>query len=94
MHDADFAEGLWEETDWREMRSSDGLDHVILDVVAKHPGATRKLLWYRVVQEHFMRYLEKEYRLMVQLLIDQHKLTSPTSRKTKKLNDDCQLYLT
>jgi len=93
MHKADFADGLWEETDWREMRSIDGLDRVIMDVVAKHPGETRKFLWYRIVQENFMRYLESEYITTVQRLVNEKRLTSPTERKTKRLNENCALYL-
>ncbi len=93
MHAADFTDGLWEETDWREMRPIEGLDHVIMDIVAKHPGETRKFLWYRIVQGYFMRYLESEYIAAVQRLVDGKKLASPTLRKTKRLNENCTLYL-
>jgi three-Cys-motif partner protein len=92
MHVADFAEGLWEDTDWREMRSIDGLDRVIMDLVVKHPGETRKSIWLHVVQEHFMRYLGSEYIATTQNLVDKKMLISPTERKTKRLNDNCTLY--
>jgi three-Cys-motif partner protein len=92
MHVADFSEGLWEDTDWREMRSIEGLDHVIMDLVAKDPGKTRKSIWFRIVEGHFMRYLESEYTATTQRLMDEKKLTSPTERKTKRLNDNCTLY--
>jgi hypothetical protein len=92
MHAADFAEGLWGETDWREMRSIEGLDRLLLDLVTKHPGETRKSIWSRVVQGHFMRYLESEYTATIQHLVDEKKLTSPTERKTKRLNDHCTLF--
>src|SRR5205807_4734130 len=61
--------------------------------VAEHPGETRKSMWFKIVQGHFMRYLETEYRATVQRLVDENKLTSPTSRKTKRLNDNCILHL-
>ncbi len=93
MHKADFTGGLWEETDWKEMRSIDGLDRVIIDVVTEHPGETRKSIWYRIVQKHFMRYLEAEYIAIVQRLVDEKKLISPTERKTRRLNENCILYL-
>ncbi len=92
MHRADFASGLWENTDWREMRSIEGLEPVIMDTVAEHPGETRKSIWSRIVQKHFMRYLKSEYLNEVQKLVDEKKLLSPTPRKTRKLNDNCQLY--
>ncbi len=93
MHDASFGGTLFEDTDWREMRSMDGLDRVILDAVAQHPGEMRKHIWFRIVEKHFMRYLQTEYRATVQRLVDDKKLVSPTLRKTKRLNDDCILQL-
>jgi three-Cys-motif partner protein len=94
MHEADYAGTLWEDVDWREMRSIDKppLDRVIIEAVTKHPGETRKDLWFRIVEKHFMRYLEPEYKDTVQRLVDERKLISPTPRKTKRLNDNCALY--
>jgi three-Cys-motif partner protein len=92
MHRADFVTGLWEDTDWRAMRSIDDLEDVIIDTVVKHPGEKRKFLWFRIVDRHFMRYLESEYINTVQHLVENNKLKCPTSRKTKRLNDECQLF--
>lgn len=92
MHRADFVAGLWEDTDWREMRTIDGLEDVIMKLVLRHPGETRKFLWFRIADKHFMRYLESEYKNTVQQLVDTNKLVSPTLRKTKRLNDECQLF--
>jgi len=100
MHDASFGDGLWKEADWREMRSTDWreaqffhrLDRVIMDTVTKHPGETREAIWFRIVQEHFMRYLKSEYIATVKHLVEEKKLTSPTQRPTKRLNDNCALY--
>src|SRR5260370_29127779 len=100
MHEASFGDGIWKEVDWREMRSTDPreakyfhrLDDVILETVIKHPGESRENIWFRVVQEYFMRYLEPEYKATVQRLVDEKKLTSPTKRPTKRLNDNCILY--
>ena len=93
MHEAAYAGTLFEETDWREMRSTKGLDEAIIQTVAEYPGDTRHRIWLRIVQRHFMRYLEKEYRSAVMHLVDQKKLITPTPRKTKLLNDNCRLYL-
>lgn len=93
MHRADFATGLWEDTDWREMRSINDLTDVIMQTVVRHPGETRKMLWSRIVIEHFMRYLESEYKDAVQELVDNNKLIGPTPRTRKRLNDECKLIL-
>ena len=93
MHKADFAGGLWEDTDWREMRSIGGLDQVVIALVRKHSGESRKSIWRRVVQEHFMRYLEPEYNATVQRLVEQKKLSYFNPRGTNRLNEDCKLYL-
>jgi len=92
MHKADFAGGLWEDTDWREMRSIEGLDQIVTALVGKHPGETRKSIWSRVVQEYFMRYLEPEYNATVQRLVEQKKLTYFNPHGTNRLNEDCKLY--
>ena len=93
MHKADFIGGLWEDTDWREMRSIDGLDKVIINLVEKHPGETRRSIWSRIVQEQFMRFLEPEYNAAVRELIGKNKLSYINPRGTKRLNEDCKLYL-
>lgn len=90
MHQADFGGGLWADMDWREMRSIDGLDRIILDTVAKHSGKSREFIWFRIVQGHFMRYVKSEYIARVKWLVDTKKLTyiSPT----KRLNEGSILF--
>ena len=90
MHQADFGGGLWEDSDWREMRITEGLDRVILDTVTRHPGESRKLIWFRVVDGHFMRYLKSEYLAMVKQLAEAKKLIYLS--KTNRLNEDSTLY--
>jgi len=91
MHQADFSGGLWADTDWREMRYIDGLDRIILDTIMKHPGETRRFIWFRIVQGYFMRYLKSEYTATVKRLVDTKKLTY--SSRTNRLNDESTLYL-
>jgi three-Cys-motif partner protein len=93
MHQASYAGTLFEDTDWRETRSADGLQSIIMNTVAEHPGETRKSIWLRVVRAYFMLYLHAEYLDVAQRLIDEKKLISPTPRSTKRLNDECVLYL-
>ncbi len=91
MHQADFGGGLWADTDWREMRSIAGLDRIILDTITKRPGETRKFVWFRIVQEYFMRYLRSEYIAAVKHLVETKKLTYFS--RTNRLNDDSTLDL-
>ncbi|MDQ2886852.1 MAG: three-Cys-motif partner protein TcmP [Chloroflexota bacterium] len=93
MHQASYAGTLFANTDWRETRSTNDLQSSIINMVAEHSGETRKSIWLRIVQAYFMRYLHSEYLAMAQRLIDEKKLISPTPRPTKRLNDDCVLYL-
>ena len=93
MHQVSYENTLFADTDWRETRSTVGLQSSIIDTVTQHPGETRKSIWLKIVQKHFMSYLHSEYIDMVKRLIDEKKLVSPTPRPTKRLNDDCALYL-
>lgn len=97
MHKADFSQTLWEDTawtDWREAQSLlDELTQTILDTVSRHPRKTRSFIWLRIIQSHFMRYLESEYIYTVQRLVDEQKLISPTKRPTRRLNPECTLLL-
>lgn len=93
MHRADLGNGLWAETDWREMRDIHDLDNVVLNTVSNHAGETRKSIWSDIVSEHFMRYLEPEYLSSVKRLVQSKKLFTPNLGKTGKLNNDCQLFL-
>ncbi len=90
MHDDAYADTLLAETNWSHMLSTDGLREAILDEVNQHPGTTRKELWLKIVQNHFMRYRVSDFRDTVQQLVDTRMITCPTPRKTKRLNDDCE----
>lgn len=92
MHTADFSGGLWADMDWREMRSTSELPTIIQDTVAKHPGESRKKIWFHIVNEHFMRYLESEYNNTVKKLVETKKIISPTFNSTKRLNENSALY--
>ncbi len=93
MHKADLGEGLWAETDWREMRNMHDLDEVVLNTVSKHLGETRKSIWSYIVLAHFMHYLEPEYLASVKRLVKGNRLFTPNLGKTGQLNNDCQLFL-
>lgn len=87
-------------TDWREMRPSSSLEILkgaIKQAVAEKQGQTRKDLWtqvlLRLVPEYFMQFTEADYRQKVQEMVENGTLSCPTPRKTRRLNDDCMLFL-
>lgn len=93
MHESAVAGTLFEKTSWQNERYAVGLREEVLSQVAKHPGLSRGNLWLKIVQAHFMRYLKKELIQTVQQLVDEGALTCPTPRKTKRLNDQCELFM-
>jgi hypothetical protein len=92
MHADTYGGTLYEESDWRDMLPTKGLQEAIIAAVNEHPGVTRELLWREIVRCHFMRFRRGDFLAAVQQLVDLDALISPTPRKTKRLNDDCQLY--
>jgi three-Cys-motif partner protein len=69
MHEAAFANTLFASTDWKTMRDSTQLDTIILEEVKRNPGATRAELWLTIVQSHFMKFTEPEYKKSVERLV-------------------------
>lgn len=82
--------------DWRKNRkeAKRHLKHVISETLKKLEGRSRRELWEYIVQDHFMMFLQAEYRVVVQEMVDAGELASPTPRSTRRLNDNCILELT
>jgi three-Cys-motif partner protein len=96
MHGAEYAGTLFAGLDWKEMRQSrevKELDGIVLEYIKRELGLTRLDYWKRIVDTHFMRFLDSEYKDKVQELYDKGRIDSPTSRRKKRLNDNCVLYL-
>ncbi len=54
------------------------------------PRLRRKKLWENIVIDHFMQFLEKEYRQVVKKLVEEKKLIA--MKPNERLNDDSVLY--
>lgn len=93
MHKQEFEGTLFADTSWKEWRDVSELRQIILDTIAAYPEHTRLQLWGHIVQGHFMRFTESEYKKAVTALNSEDAIHSPTPRKTKRLNDDCILRL-
>ncbi len=94
MHEAAM-EGTWfEKTDWKDTRGTRALEGVVLDTVRENKGKSRLDLWVEIVQRHFMRFLEREYRAVVKKLVRKGKrLRFEDVKGTGRLNDESRLYL-
>lgn len=92
IHEADFRGTLFETVDWRLTKRKDDIKKIIVDEIKQTSGVIRKQLWIRIIQKHFMRWLESDYKKATQLLNDRE-IFSPTKRQTSRLNDNCELYL-
>ncbi len=92
MHQADYEGTLFADTDWTSMRSFSDLETIILETAKTNPGQTRQDLWLTIVQKHFMQFTSSEYKEHVAVLEANGNLSSPTSRPTKRLNDNCLIY--
>jgi three-Cys-motif partner protein len=81
--------------DWRTSREQEKkhLKNVITETIEKHNGRTRLALWEYIVQDHFMLFLQTEYRALTQDMVNAGELDSPTPRPTRRLNDSCILRL-
>jgi len=92
MHEDAYAGTLFAETNWQDSLSTKGLEEAIISRVAENPGLNREYLWQQVVQRHFMVYQRSDFLATVQQLVNVGQLICPTPRKTKRLNDSCELF--
>jgi three-Cys-motif partner protein len=97
LHKAEYTGTLFENFDWKDMPTTEDrgtlrLDHIILDLIAKHPGETRNEIWLKLIQERFMCFLHSEYLTVLKELQHANKLQYPSDPVTKKHNGMCKLY--
>jgi three-Cys-motif partner protein len=93
MHEQEMRDTLFADLSWEDWRDSTELRTIIIDFIHKYPGRMRIDLWHRILERHFLRYTSSEYKKEVTNLFEEGYITTPTKRPTKKLNDDCRLYL-
>jgi len=81
--------------DWKvnRQKAKTSLKNAIIATIKSHPKKTRLQLWEHLIQDHFMLYLQSEYRALVKEMVDSGDLESPTPRPGKRLNDNCILNL-
>ncbi len=92
MHEAATDGTLFENTDWRDGRSTHDLESIVMAAVRKAPGKSRLDLWVDIVQDEFMRFIDSEYKKTVSALVKNKKLCFEDVRGTRRLNDDARLY--
>lgn len=81
---------------WKDWRDTKELESVVVQYVETFPGRTRKDLWPHIIQDHFMRFTESEYKRSVTALVNSERINCTTPPKSKlrpssRLNDNCVL---
>jgi len=79
--------------EWERERNKAGkyLYTLVQEYVKKFkPRLRRKKLWEKIVMDHFMQFLEKEYRQVVKKLVEEKKLIA--MKPNERLNDDSVIY--
>jgi len=86
-----FAEAFpsWRDEHYSTVRGE--LKAITYDSICKCPGRIRTTIWGLILRSHFMRFGSWEFRKVVDELVEEGKIESPTARKTKRLNDYCIL---
>jgi three-Cys-motif partner protein len=80
--------------DWRIQhfeRVKVDLKEQVLLTIRKEPGHMRSRVWELIVSQHFMRFTEPEFKMVVQELYEENLIDTPTEKKTKRLNEECVL---
>lgn len=94
MHTNEYQGSFFENDDWRDTFSKNGLSELILTIVKAQPGITRENLWVAIVRNNFMKYLRKDFTDILQSMIEKGIIYSPTPRRSiKRLNDECILFI-
>jgi three-Cys-motif partner protein len=80
--------------DWKTWRDIGELVEIVVEYVEKYPKKTRNELWFYIVQDNFMRFLESEYIKAVATAVETGRIICSTPikskiRPTKRLNGDC-----
>lgn len=91
MHRIEYAGTLFENDDWKNYRDNQELHNVVDESIKKQPGINRDDLWLIIVQNHFMRFTQSEFRKAVKKQIDKTiKFTDTTG--TGRLNGSSKLF--
>jgi three-Cys-motif partner protein len=93
MNQQEMAETLFADLSWKEWRNTKELEQIVVSYVSNYPGCTRLELWHIILQDYFLRFTESEYKKAVSAVFNAGLIVTPTPRKTKKLNDQCVLFL-
>lgn len=91
MTQQEMRDTLFADLSWRDWRDTKELNNIVVSYVKQHPGHTRLDLWHIILQEHFLRFTESEYRNAVQTLHEDDLIFTPTQHSRKRLNDNCVL---
>jgi hypothetical protein len=82
---------LFADEPWTVWRDSSKLVDIVIEYVNRFPGKTRQALWLDIINDYFMLFTASEYKQAVNGAVEAGRITSPTQRRTRRLNDNCEL---
>ena len=94
MHDQDSQDTLFSNLTWQDWRNPNELTELILSYIDDSEGVSRRDLWLRIVQRHFMHFTSSEYRKALENLRRDGRIDCFTSSndgplvRTRRLNDN------
>jgi three-Cys-motif partner protein len=92
MNSREFSGTLLADMRWQDWRDLEEVKKVVLSYIRLHSGRSREQLWGMIVQDYFLRFTSSEYKKSINDLVKEGLVSSPTPRKTYRLNDECILY--
>ncbi len=93
MHEREDKGTLFQDVDWKNARSLNPLKKSILEELKTDVKKSRRDLWDKIIQKHFMEFHSSEYKEAVKQLVHEGKIKYENPRKTGRLNDECILFL-
>jgi len=84
-----------EMVDWKSTRTEvcEDLRSLVLAEIGRRRGRSRERVWLEIVSNNFLSFHGSEYTKVTRQLAAEGKIYSPTSRKTRRLNEKCVLYI-
>jgi len=90
-HSEEVEGTLFEGVHWSQWHDTGSLNSIVLDRIKISPGRTRLEVWHLIIDDHFMRFTDSEYKKIIKEMVSQKQLTVQYT-ETGRLNDECRLF--
>lgn len=93
MHEKYYKDTLFKDVNWRETRNLLSIKEIIMQEMKTGQRYTRKELWFKIVKDHFKKFLSSEYNKAIKQIIDEGNLNFKNPENRKRLNDNSILFI-